>query len=344
MRAAAPHEERALSIRLTAVLVIALAAIAPGAPAAAQGKVVVYSANDANLNRFVFDAFTRETGIAVEQIEAGSGVLFRRIASERSRPLGDAVWGVSRTLLNANKALLAPYASKNKDAVQPAFRDADDHWIGTNVHLLVILQNTRLLAPDAGPQAWADLVAPQWKDKIAFTDPANSGSAYSNVTMLAQLWGPGEAGWEQVARLLANTKVLNRSTLVFQGVGNGEFPLGMSLEYAGLQWAANGAPVKVTYPRDGTIAQMEGVAVIRGGPNPETAKQFVDFVGRKDVREAIPRQAFRRAARQDLDLAQLPGQMPALAQVKLVDYDEDAWTERRNETLQKVQDIIRRTR
>src|SRR5262249_20917593 len=143
-------------------------------------------------------------------------------------------------------------------------------------------------------------------------DPANSGSAYSNLTMLAQLWGPGEAGWEKVEKLLANTKVLNRSTLVFQGVGNGEFPLGMSLEYAGLQWAANGAPVKVVYPQDGTIAQMEGVAVIRGGPNPEAAKRFVEYVTRKDVRENILRFAFRRAARQDLDLAALPGAMPAL--------------------------------
>jgi len=251
---------------------------------------------------------------------------------------------VSRLLLNANKSLLAPYASKNKDAVPGQFRDPADLWIGTNVHLLAILQNTKLVPADKAPKAWADLADPQWKDKIAFTDPANSGSAYSNLTMLAQLWGGGEAGWEKVARLLANTKVLNRSSLVFQGVGNGEFPLGMSLEYAGYQWASNGAPVRVIYPEDGTVAQMEGVAVIRGGPHPEAAKQFVDYVTRKDVREAILRFAFRRPARDDLDLSQLPGHMPPLAQVKIVDYDEDGWTAKRAETMQKIQDIVRRTR
>jgi len=327
-----------------AALIVAGAVCGIGGPAASQSKVVVYSANEAHLNRFVFEAFTRETAIAVEQVEAGSGVVIRRMISERERPLGDVVWGVSRTLLQANKALLAPYASKHKDAVPSQFRDADDHWIGTNVHLLVILQNTRLVPLQAGPKTWADLLEQKWKDKIAFTDPANSGSAYSNVTMLAQLWGPGEAGWEKVSRLLANTKVLNRSSLVFQGVGNGEFPLGMSLEYAGLQWAANGAPVAVIYPQDGTMAQMEGVAVIRGGPNPEAARQFVDFVGRKDVREMILRFAFRRPARQDLGLATLPGQMPPLARVKLADYDDAAWTASRNETLQKILEIIRRTR
>ncbi|MGI8524967.1 MAG: extracellular solute-binding protein [Pseudolabrys sp.] len=330
--------------RRIAVMLIAAAAMANAGAAVAQNKVVVYSANDANLNRFVFDAFTKETGIAVEAIEGGSGVVFRRIISERERPLGDIVWGVSRILLQSNKAQLAPYASKNKDAVPAAFRDPNDLWIGTNVHLLVILQNTKLVSADAGPKTWTDLLDAKWKNKIAFTDPGNSGSAYANVTMLAQLWGPADAGWEKVSRLLGNTKVLNRSTLVFQGVGNGEFPLGMSLEYAGLQWAAGGAPVMVVYPKDGTVAQMEGVAIIRGGPNPEPAKQFVDYITRKDVREAILRQFFRRAARQDLDLSKLPGQMPALSDVKIIDYDEDGWTAKRTETLQKIQDIVRNTR
>ena len=38
------------------------------------------------------------------------------------------------------------------------------------------------------------------------------------------------------------------------------------------------------------------------------------------------------------------GRMPQLVRVKLVDYDEDAWVEKRVETAQKIQDIIRRTR
>src|SRR5436190_3868998 len=322
---------------------LALASVLFGAPALAQ-KVVVYTSNDSNLNRFVFDAFNKETGIEIEQVEAGSGVIFRRRQSERERPLGDIVWGVSRTLLRSNKALLAPYASKNKDAVPAPFRDADDAWIGSNVHILVILQNTKLIPENEGPKSWADLMDATWKGKVAFTDPANSGSAYSNLTMLAELWGPGESGWEKVSQLLANTRVLNRSSLVFQGVGNGEFALGMSLEYAGYQWSSNGAPVKVIYPADGTVAQMEGVAIIKGGPNTENAKQFVDYVSRKDVREAILKFAFRRPARQDLDLSKLPGAMPQLADVKIVDYDEDAWVEKRAETAKKIQEIIQRTR
>jgi iron(III) transport system substrate-binding protein len=310
----------------------------------AAGKVVVYTSNDQTLNRFVFEAFTKETGIDVEVVEAGSGVVFRRIASEKERPLGDIVWGVSRALLRANKALLAPYVNKHADAVPAMFRDTENLWIGTNVHLLVILQNTKLVPEAEGPKTWDDLLDPKWKGKIAFTDPANSGSAYSNLTMLVELWGNNDAAWAKVGRLLANAKVLNRSSLVFQGVGNGEFPLGISLENAGYLWSSNGAPVKVIYPQDGTIPQMEGVAIIKGGPNTENAKLFADYVARKDVREKILGFAFRRAARQDLDLAKLPGVMPQLTSLKLLTYDEDRWVEKRAETAQKLQDLIRSTR
>ncbi|HLH93464.1 MAG TPA: extracellular solute-binding protein [Xanthobacteraceae bacterium] len=330
--------------RRTLLFSLAALALASATPAAAQQKLVVYTANESNLNHFIFDAFSKETGIQVEPVEAGSGVLFRRIASEREHPLGDIVWGVSRALLRASKPLLAPYASQNKAATPPEFRDADDAWIGTNVHLLVILQNTKQIPDKDGPTSWSDLLDPKWKGKISFTDPANSGSAYSTLTMLDELWGPGDKGWDKIGQLLANTKVLNRSSLVFQGVGNGEFPLGISLEYAGYLWQKNGAPVKVVYPKDGTIPQMEGVAIIKGGPNTEAAKKFVDYITRKDVREAILGFAYRRAARTDLDLAKLPGGMPQLSALKVLTYDEDEWVAKRAETMKKIQDIIRKTR
>lgn len=330
-------------MRRMAVLGLALAAFLPGA-AQAQKKLVVYTSNENTLNDLVFGAFTKETGIVVEPVVAGSGVVVRRLQAEKDRPLGDVIWGVSRSLLQTNKALLAPYASKNKDAIPVEYRDPTDLWIGNNLHLLVILQNTKILPVDQGPKTWNDLLDPKWKGKIAFTDPANSGSAYTNVTLLVDLWGGGEAGWKKVAALFKNLKVLNRSSLVFQGVGNGEYPLGISLEYAGPLWAAGGAPVKVVYPADGTIAAMEGVALIKGGPNPAEAKAFVDFVNRKDVREMILKATYRRPTRTDLDLATLPGNMPPLSSLKMLNYDEAGWTEKRKETLERIKDVLQESR
>src|SRR3954469_13928264 len=238
-------------MRRVAVWGLVLAAVLPGA-AHAQKKLVVYTSNESTLNDLVFGAFTKESGIAVEPVVAGSGVVIRRLQAEKARPLGDIIWGVSRSLLQTNKTLFEPYASKNKAATPAEYRDPDDLWIGNNLHLMVILQNTKLVPEDQGPKNWADLLDPKWKGNIPFTDPAISGSAYATTTMLVDLWGCGDAGWKKVGELFRNLKVLNRSSLVFQGVGNGEYPLGISLEYAGPLWADGGAPVKVVYPTDGT--------------------------------------------------------------------------------------------
>jgi iron(III) transport system substrate-binding protein len=321
-----------------------LAVGATGAARAADASVVIYSANESVLDELVFSTFTKETGIAVQPVSAGSGVLMKRISSEKDRPQGDIVWGVSRSLLQSNTAYFAPYYSKNVDAIPAEYRDPNDLWIGNNLHLLVILQNTKLVPDGQAPKSWDDLLDPKWKGKIAFTDPANSGSAYTNTTLLAQLWGNNDAGWEKVTRLYANMKVLNKSSLVFSGVGNGEYPLGVSLEYAGYVWASNGAPIKVIYPSDGTVVAMEGVAIIKGGPNPESAKIFVDFINRKDTRELIFAKTFRRPARQDLDFSKLPGNMPALSTIKIAPYDETGWTEKRPATMAKIQEIVEKTR
>jgi iron(III) transport system substrate-binding protein len=333
-----------VSKSVAVALLLTLAAICSSAVATAQQKVVIYSSNDDTLHKLAFAAFTKETGIAVEPVSAGSGVVIKRIQTEKDRPGGDIIWGVSRSLLETNKQYFSPYTSKNKDATPAEFREPGDLWIGNNLHLMVILQNTKVLPAEEGPKTWADLLDPKWKGKIAFTDPANSGSAYSTVTMLVDLFGGGDAGWSKVKQLIANTRVLNRSSLVFQGVGNGEYPLGISLEYAGYVWANGGAPVKTIYPSDGTIVQMEGVAVIKGGPNTEAAKAFVDFINRKDVREMIIKDTFRRPARQDLDLAKLPGSMPALSSLKVLPYKEEEWTAVRGPTLEKIKDIIQETR
>ncbi len=136
--------------------------------------------------------------------------------------------------------------------------------------------------------------------------------------------------------------MLSRSTLVFNGNGNGEFPLGISLEYAGYLWAHNGAPVKVTYPAGGTVVLPEGIAIIKGAPNLDAAKQLVDFIEGKPMEEELLRATFRRPARQGLDLAGV--KMTPLSEIKIGDYDNAKWNAARRETLDHLRTIIQNSR
>jgi iron(III) transport system substrate-binding protein len=324
---------------------LTLAAAVYAVPAAAADKhVVLYSANDDTVNKLVADGFKQATGITVNVVSTGSGVLFRRIASEAGNPQADVVWGVSAALLKQNGKYFQPYAAKGRDAVLPQYRDPHDLWIGTNLQIVTINQNTKSIPAAEGPKSWNDLMDPKWKGKIAYTDPANSGFSYAAATALLENWGDNDAAWAKFAKLVGNTKVLNRSTQVFDGNGSGEYPLGIALEYAGNLWAHNGAPVKVTYPSDGTMALAEGAAVIKGAPDTEEARALVDYLASKSTQEALLKATFRRPARQDIDLSATPGHMPPLAQIKVMPYDDAKWENARADTLKRLKSTIQDTR
>src|SRR5690349_5197697 len=83
--------------------------------ACAQQRVVLYTSNDATLNKLVAAEFEKATGIAVDVISAGSGVVIKRLQSEKARPQGDLVWGISRSLLQTNAEFFEPYTSEHKN-------------------------------------------------------------------------------------------------------------------------------------------------------------------------------------------------------------------------------------
>jgi iron(III) transport system substrate-binding protein len=324
-------------------LALAVSLLAAGS-ASAEQHVVLYSANDDTVNRLVADGFAKATGIKVDVVSTGSGVLVRRVTSEAANPQGDVIWGVSATILRLASPYLQTYPAKDREAVPAQFRDPNDLWLGTNIQVVVIGQNTKAIEKANGPKSWADLLDPKLKGKLAFTDPSNSGFSYAAATLLLSLWGEGDAAWAKMSQLLANAKVLNRSTQVFEGVGSGEYPLGITLEYAGFLWAHNGAPVSVVYPAEGTHAVVEGAAVLKGGPNGEAAKQLVDYLASKEVQETLLKATFRRPARQDIELgAVAPGMLP-FSSIKTLPYDDAKWESARRETLARLKTTIQDTR
>jgi iron(III) transport system substrate-binding protein len=327
------------------IAMLTLAALgAAAAPAmAASDHVVLYSANDDTVNKLVADGFKQATGLTVNVISTGSGVLFRRISSEQGNPQADVVWGVSAALLKQNSKYFQAYSVKGADTVPKDYRDAGNLWIGTNIQVVTINQNTKSIPAADGPKSWQDLFDPKWKGRIAYTDPSNSGFSYAAASGLLQAWGDNDAAWKKLGELIANTKVLNRSTLVFDGNGSGEYPLGISLEYAGFLWAHNGAPVKVNYPTDGTFALAEGAAIIKGGPNGDNAQKLMDYLASKDTETMLLKATFRRPARQDIDLSSV-GNMAAFKDIKVLPYDDAKWEAARADTLKKLKTTIQETR
>lgn len=314
---------------------------APEADAAnASGTVVVYSPHDADpLNAGVNMFMEKYPDIQVEVVAAGTGELLNRIAAEAENPIADVLWGGGADSLAAFKEYFQPYVCANDDVIDEAYKDPDDLWIGESPLPMVIFYNKELLAKDGldAPKSWEDLTDPKWEGKIAYCLPSKSGSAYTQLCTMLLAHGGKEDGWDFIKKLYANLdgKMVDSSGKCHKMVKDGEFYVGLTIEKSAVQYEGDDT-VGFCYPEDGTSAVPDGVALVKGAPNEANAKLFIDFVTSKECQEAQNKDFGRRPARSDVE----PVGLPALSDIKLVDYDFDWAANDKEANVEKFNDIM----
>ncbi|MBP1995560.1 ABC transporter substrate-binding protein [Paenibacillus eucommiae] len=285
------------------------------------GKVTLYSPNAAEVNNPIIKEFQDRTGIEVQLISGGTGDLLKRVQAEASNPLGDVFWAGGADSLEAYKQFFEPYQTKEFDNLAPQYVDKNNIWTPFAALPMIIMYNKDLVKEGEEPKGWTDLTDPKWKGKIAFADPAKSGSAYTQLITMLTANGKDD-GWGFVKKFVTNLdgKVLSGSGLVYKGVADKEFALGVTLEEAALRYVEGGAKVGIIYPEEGTSTVPDGAAIIKGAKNLDQAKQFIDFLVSKDVQSLIQKEFKRRSVRKD---AETPNGIADAKDIKVVDYDFD---------------------
>ncbi|MDF2888325.1 MAG: ABC-type Fe3+ transport system, periplasmic component [Lacrimispora sp.] len=258
-------------------------AVETTAAKAAQGggNLVIYSPNSEGLMNATIPLFEEKYGVNVEVIQAGTGELVKRIQSEKNDPYGDILFGGSWSLAYDNKSLWEPYVSANNDNVIDAYKNTCGFITGNVLDGSVLIVNTDLLG-DIQINGYKDLLNPELKGKIATADPANSSSAFAQLTnMLLAMGGyEDEAAWKYVDELFGNIegKICESSSAVYKGVADGEYVVGLSYEDPCAQLVRDGAPVKIVYPQEGTVYLPASATIIKGAKNMDNAKLFLDFI------------------------------------------------------------------
>ena len=270
--------------------------------------------------------------VKVEVVAAGTGELCNRIAAESANPIADVLWGGGADSLAAFKEHFAPYVCANDEFIGAAYKDPDGLWIGESPLPMVLFYNKDLIEKDgmAIPETWEDLTKPEYKGKIAYCLPSKSGSAYTQLCTMILGHGGKEDGWDFIKKLYDNLdgKIVDSSGKCHKMVADGEFYVGLTLEKSAVQYK-NDASVGFIYPKDGTSAVPDGVALVKGCPNEENAKLFIDFVTSKECQTEQSQNWGRRPVRSDMEVGE---GMAKLEDIVLVDYDFD-WVANEKETI-----------
>jgi ABC-type Fe3+ transport system substrate-binding protein len=141
-----------------------------------------------------------------------------------------------------------------------------------------IMWNTRYLKANnlPEPKEWADLVKPVYFGHVAISSPSRSGTTHLTVETMLQ--GEGwMKGWEQILAICGNSAAITeRSFGVPDGVSNGQFGIGLVIDFFGLAAKNSGMPVEFIYPSVTAIVPAN-IALVAGAKSPEAGKRFLQF-------------------------------------------------------------------
>lgn len=278
---------RALALVLALVSVLAW-------PASAQQKtqLTVYSTLVPEHIAEFKKAFEAENpDIEIIWIRESTGVVAARIVAAGTRQQADAIWGLAVTSVAdlKKRGLLEPYAPKNLANIRPSFRDPQNppSWVGMEAWVAALCFNTveaaKLNLPK--PTSWFDLLKPEYKGKLVFSDPASSGTGFFHVSAFLQLWGE-DKGWAFMDALHKNVAIYEQGgTKPCRMAAAGEFPIGISYELMGAELKTKGAPIEVLLMKEGGGWDMDTAAILKGTAHSDAARRLMDFAASKTANE-----------------------------------------------------------
>ena len=255
------------------------------------GSLVIYSPNTDALVA-VCETFGEKYGIDVQVVSAGTGECLERISAEKDNPQGDIMFGGMNYANSYNPdyvPLFEQYVAKGDENLPEAYQNFNGitthYCLDGSAALLINTDEYAKLGLDIDEfKGYADLLRPELKGKIAMGDPANSSSAWAELTNMLLVMGDepyDEAAWEWVKSFIGNLNgiMLSSSSAIYKGVVAGEYVVGVSYEDPCVSLLVDGATnVKLVYPEEGAVWLPAGTAIIKNAPNMENAKLFIDWI------------------------------------------------------------------
>lgn len=307
-------------IAATGTLLLSLAA-----PAAAQGTLNMLCAPQADWCEAIAAGFQRETGIRVNMARKSAGEILAQIRAESANPRTDVWFGASAETHISAGDLLQPYTSPNMAQLQPWARRAHEasggRCVGVSSGAIGIAYNTEVMARRnlPIPRSWEELAGPAYRGEVQLPNPNSSGTAYTIIAGLVQLWDEDRA-FDYLRRLNANVNAYTRSGAApMQAVARGETALAASFNMETASMANAGFPIEMVYPSEGTSYEVACLSIIRGARNLAQARRFVDWY-------LTPAAMDIGVAANQFHVPAHPGaaphpRIPDLTRIRLIDYD-----------------------
>jgi len=233
-----------------------------------------------------FEAKNPGITVVINSKQTNAGVTYLR--ETKTKPEADLFWVSAPDAFQTLKTdgLLEKYSPpKEIMAKIPAkigtfpIHDADGTYFGFAVSGYGLMWNRNYLQAHKlpAPKEWTDLANPKYFNHLVISAPSRSGTTHLTVEVILQAYG-----WEKGWALLLNSggnmgAITERSFGVPEAVVTGQYGIGVVIDFFGLSNIASGQPVDFAYPSLTSVVPAS-VGIVKGGPNPDNARAFVNYL------------------------------------------------------------------
>ena len=282
--------------------------------------------------------FTKDTGIKVNYLNMSSGEVLTRLRAANGKILADAWFsgGVDSYVKAAEEGFLEPYISPEAEKIPAQYKDPNGYWTGLSVCAVDFIIN-KDVAKEKNlpmPASWADLGKPEYKGEIIMSNPSISGTNYSVLFHLIQIFGE-EKGWDLIKKIDSNIPFYTkRGAAPPNKAALGEVAIGIDPYDCGVKIIEQGYPVVSVFPEEGSPGFLSPIAILKGAKNMEAAKAFVDWSLSKRGQEVQMANTAKVGTRPDADA---PEYLKGLKEAKIIVVDPVKSGEMRKSIIERWQ-------
>jgi len=255
------------------------------------GEVNVYSARHYDSDLAIYDAFTEETGIRVNIIEAGGDALIERLTREAEASPADVFITADAGILwrAEERGVLRPIENSSiLDRVPAQFRDPENEWVALSKRARIIIYDKARGAPE-GLTTYADLASPKFAGEICVRSSTN---VYNQSLLAGIIEHVGEEKAEAWTKgVVANfaRKPEGNDTTQIEAVAAGQCRISIVNSYYLARYVGSenakmrsiGEKVGFIFPNQsttGTHVNISGAGVVKYAPNAENAEKLIAYL------------------------------------------------------------------
>ncbi len=267
------------------------------------GEVNVYTAVDQVHSEKIFKDFEEKTGIRVKPVydlEANKTTgLTNKILTEMDHPVCDVFWNneFAQTIALQRQGALAPYISPAASDIPDAYKDKDGYWTAFGGRARTLLVNTDLLEKTDYPSSIYDLISGKYEgDQIAIAYPMFGTTRTQAAAIYAALGA--DKGREFFQKLKdSGVQVVDGNSVTKDMAAAGQVMIGYTDTDDAKEALEDGAHVEMCFTDQeeggmGNLITPNTAALIKGAPNEENAKIFIDYIISLDTEKTLIEMGF----------------------------------------------------